>query len=92
MVNTKSIRNKAEEFMVHITEDSIHLTFICKTRLKDDDTDITNFLESIGFNFYGYNRIGRPGDGLGILCRDTYTCTLEKQDSLLSPLTIVYGK
>ena len=67
--------------MVHITEDSIDLTFICETWLKDVDTDITNFLESSGFKFYGHNRIGRPGGGLGILCRDTYKCTPEKQDS-----------
>ena len=41
IVNTKSIRSKAEEFMVHIIEDSIDLTFICETWLKDDDMDIT---------------------------------------------------
>ena len=52
IVNTKSIRNKAEEFTVHIIEDSIDLTFICETWFKDDDTDITNFLESSGFKFY----------------------------------------
>ena len=34
IVNTKSIRNKAEEFMAHITGDSIDLTFICETWLK----------------------------------------------------------
>ena len=28
IVNTKSIRNKAEEFKVHITEDSIDLTVV----------------------------------------------------------------
>ena len=54
-------------------------------------TDITNFLESSGFKFYGHNRIDRPGGGLGILCRDTFKCTLEKQDSQY-PLTIVYVK
>ena len=70
--------------MVCIIEDSIDLTFICETWLKDDDTDITNFLESSGFKFYGHNRIGRPGGGLCILCKDTYKCTLEKQDSLIS--------
>ena len=32
-----------------------------------------------------------PGGGLGVLCRDTYKCIPEKQDSQ-SPLTIVYGK
>ena len=42
------------------------------------------FLESGGFKFYGHNRIGRPGGGLGIQCRNTYKCTLEKQDSLIS--------
>ena len=31
IVNIKSIRNNAEEFMVYITEDSIDLTFICKS-------------------------------------------------------------
>ena len=31
IVNTKSIRNKAKEFMVHIIEDSIDLKFICET-------------------------------------------------------------
>ena len=67
IVNAKSIRNKAGEFMVHIIEDSRDLTFICKTWLKDDETDITNFLESSGFKFYGHNRIERPGGGLGIL-------------------------
>ena len=41
-------------------------------------------MESSGFKFYGHNRIDRPGDDLGILCRDTYKCTLEKQDSLIS--------
>ena len=70
--------------MIHIIEDSIDLTFICKTWLTDDDTDIINFLESSGFKFYGNNRIDRPGGGLGILIRDTYKCTLEKQDSLIS--------
>ena len=84
IVNTKSIRNKAEEFMVHIIENSIDLTFICETWLKEDDTDITNFLESSAFKFYGCNRIDRPGGGIGILCRDTYKCTLEKQESLIS--------
>ena len=84
MVNTKSIRNEAEEFMVHIIEDTIDLTFLCKTWLKDDGTDITNFLESSGFKFYGHNIIDRPGGGLGILCRDTCKCTPEKQDSLIS--------
>ena len=29
--------------MVHITEDSLDLTFICETWLKDNDTDIINF-------------------------------------------------
>ena len=52
IVYTKSIRNKAEEFMLHIIEDSIDLTFICETWLKDDDTDITKFLESSGLKFY----------------------------------------
>ena len=61
IVNIKSIRNKAEEFMVHIIEDSIDLTVICETWLKDDDTDITNFLESSGFKFYGHSRMDRPG-------------------------------
>ena len=37
IVNTKLIRNKAKEFMVHIIENSIDLTFICETWLKDDD-------------------------------------------------------
>ena len=84
IVNTKSIRSKANEFMVHIIEDAIDLKVICETWLKDDDTDITNFLESIGFTFYGHNGIDRPEGGLGILCMDTYKCTLEKQDSLVS--------
>ena len=83
IVNTKSIGNNAEEFMVHIIEVSIDLTFICKTWLKDDDTDITNFLESSGFKFYGHNRIDRPGSGLSIPCRDTYKCTSEKKDTLI---------
>ena len=61
--------------MVHIIEDSIDLIFICEIWLKGDDTDITNFLESSGFKFYGHNRI---------LCRDTYKCTSEKQDYLIS--------
>ena len=58
--------------MVHIIEDLIDLTFMCRTWLKDDDMDITNFLESSGFKFFGHNRIDRSGGGLGILCRDTY--------------------
>ena len=70
--------------MVHIIEDSTDLTFICETWLKDDDTDITNFLESSGFKFYGHNTFDRPGGGLGILYRDTNKCTPEKQDSLIS--------
>ena len=45
----------------------------------------------VSFNFYRHNKIDRPGGGLGILCWDTYKCTPEKQDSLIS-LTIVYGK
>ena len=49
--------------MVHIIEDSIDLTFICETWLKDDDTDITNFLESSDFKFYRHNRTDRPGGG-----------------------------
>ena len=41
IVNTKSTRNKAEEFMVNIIDDSIDLPFICETWPKDDDMDIT---------------------------------------------------
>ena len=62
--------------MIHIIEDSIDLTFICKTWLEDDGMDITNFLESNGFKFYGYNRIDKPEGGLGIQCRNTFKCTL----------------
>ena len=51
IVYTKSIKNKGKEFMVHIIEDSIDLTFICETWLKDDDMDITNLLEPSGFKF-----------------------------------------
>ena len=51
IVNTKLMRNKSEEFRVHIIMDSIDLTFICETWHKDGDTDITNFLESSGFKF-----------------------------------------
>ena len=43
-----------------------------------------NVLETSGFKFYGHNRIDRPGCDLGILCMDTYKCTQEKQDSLIS--------
>ena len=75
IVNTKSIRNKVEEFMVHIIEDSRDLIFICKTWLKDDDMDIISFLESYGFKFYEHNTIDRPGGGLGIICRNTYKRT-----------------
>ena len=77
--------------MIHIIDDSIDLTFICETWPKDDDMDITSILESRGFKFYGHNIIDRPGGSLGILCRDTYKCTLEKQDSLIS-FNLVYGK
>ena len=52
IVNTKSIRNRVEEFIVHIIEDSIDLTFISKTWFKDDNMDITNLLESSGFIFH----------------------------------------
>ena len=41
------------------------------------------FCNPVVFKFYGYHRIDRHGGGLGILCRDTCRCTLEKQDSLI---------
>ena len=38
------------EFMVYIIEDSIDLTFILETRLKDNDRDITNIWSPVVLN------------------------------------------
>ena len=70
VVNTRSIRNKSNEFLHYCTTEDLDFCAVTETWLTSHDTLIINDLQSNNHSFYSIERMDGRGGGIGLLIKE----------------------
>lgn len=95
VVNTRSVRSKADKFLHHCYNNNYDLCAVTETWLMDSDDSVLASLTSDHYCFHAVNRQDRRGGGVGLLATKALTTTLldtYKAYSFESANILVKGK
>jgi hypothetical protein len=73
LVNTRSIRNKVDDYMEHLSTSNIDVSLITETWMSHMDTQTIAELKSDSYDFDHVPRLERMGGGLAIHWKKEYT-------------------
>ena len=71
-LNTRSIRNKMDQFLHHLVENNYDICTLTETWIMDNDDICRAQLNKNGYQFYDVQRNNRSGDGTGIICKKEF--------------------
>ena len=77
-VNMRSLNGKSSLLMEHVISAKIDLCLITEVWINNTNTEVMSDLNSQGYEFVPIPRKNRPGGGIGLLHRATYSVKLEK--------------
>ena len=71
LINTRSVRNKADFIKDYIVEHHIEIVALTETSLSRDDKAEINVLKTGGYNLCHLPRRNRRGGGVGLIFKST---------------------